>query len=151
MLQLHKLVAGFPTHLDSLPSSLSLSLYAFPLYPSLTCNTCTSNTLRPQQIPHTIELYLLDVSVQDARQKLREQFYKNAHIRDPRIIDMLVIKVLNYATSPRLTCYAPACIHLYIYVLHVHVLHTSYIHDSPCVLPNLLQWNLRARDNFGKT
>ena len=47
------------------------------------------------QIPHTIELYLLDISVQEGRQKLREQFYKNSHVRDPRVIDMLVIKVQN--------------------------------------------------------
>ena len=51
------------------------------------------------QIPHTIELYLLDISVQEGRQKLREQFYKNSHIRDPRVIDMLVIKV--QANSPQ--------------------------------------------------
>ena len=60
---------------------------------SLTHSDTHHHSLSTLQIPHTIELYLLDIPVQEARQKLREQFYKNAHVRDPRVIDMLVIKV----------------------------------------------------------
>ena len=68
-----------------------------PLSLSLSLQTPSSSL----QIPHTIELYLLDIPVQQARQKLREQFYKNAHVRDPRVIDMLVIKVQStIASSP---------------------------------------------------
>ena len=40
-----------------------------------------------------IKLYFLDLSNEKCRQRLRQEFYKNAHIRDPRVIDMLVIKV----------------------------------------------------------
>ena len=46
------------------------------------------------QIPRTVELYLLDISTEQCRQRLRQEFYKNSHIRDPRVIDLLVIKVL---------------------------------------------------------
>ena len=43
---------------------------------------------------------MLDISVQEGRQKLREQFTKNAHVRDPRVLDMLVIKVnINVHTN----------------------------------------------------
>ena len=39
-------------------------------------------------------MYSLDISIKTGRSKLREEFQRNSHIRDPRIIDMLVIKVL---------------------------------------------------------
>lgn len=45
------------------------------------------------QIPRTVEIYALDMPVKRGREKLREQFYKNANARDPRVIDMLVMKV----------------------------------------------------------
>ena len=45
-----------------------------------------------RQVPETIKMYTLDITVKQGRQKLREEFYKNAHVRDPRVIDMLVIK-----------------------------------------------------------
>ena len=45
------------------------------------------------QIPHTVETFSLDVTAKQGRRKLREEFYKNSHVRDPRVIDMLVIKV----------------------------------------------------------
>lgn len=38
-------------------------------------------------------LYRLDISVSQGREKLRELFYKNKHLTDIRVIDMLVIKV----------------------------------------------------------
>lgn len=40
-----------------------------------------------------MHLYQLDITVRQARDKLRELFVKNAHVTDPRVIDMLVIKV----------------------------------------------------------
>lgn len=41
----------------------------------------------------TVHLYQLDISVKQGRNKVRELFLKNAHVTDPRVIDMLVIKV----------------------------------------------------------
>ena len=38
-------------------------------------------------------MYNLDISAKKGREKLREEFQKNSDISDPRIIDMLVIKV----------------------------------------------------------
>lgn len=40
-----------------------------------------------------VHLYQLDITVKQGRNKVREMFMKNAHVRDPRVIDMLVIKV----------------------------------------------------------
>ena len=42
-------------------------------------------------------MYNLDMSVGTGRQKVREEFQKNSHVRDPRVIDMLVIKVFYYS------------------------------------------------------
>lgn len=47
------------------------------------------------QVPRALQMYSLDLSVKTGRKKLREEFQKNSHIRDPRVIDMLVIKVLS--------------------------------------------------------
>ena len=38
-------------------------------------------------------MYALDISAKEGRQKLREQFYRNAHRNDPRVMDLLVMKV----------------------------------------------------------
>ena len=38
-------------------------------------------------------MYKLDMTVGTGRKKVREEFQKNSHVRDPRVIDMLVIKV----------------------------------------------------------
>ena len=35
----------------------------------------------------------LDINLKQARAKLREEFMKNAHVRDLRVIDLLVVKV----------------------------------------------------------
>ena len=40
-----------------------------------------------------VHLYQLDITVKQGRNKVREMFMKNAHVADPRVIDMLVIKV----------------------------------------------------------
>ncbi|KAL5481545.1 hypothetical protein EMCRGX_G021733 [Ephydatia muelleri] len=45
-----------------------------------------------REIPKAVEAYCLEVSVKSARDTLRQEFYKNSHVRDPRVIDMLVIK-----------------------------------------------------------
>ncbi|XP_033117808.1 NADH dehydrogenase [ubiquinone] 1 alpha subcomplex subunit 6-like [Anneissia japonica] len=45
-----------------------------------------------REIPHAIQQYYLDISVKQGRDKVRELFMKNAHIRDTRTIDLLVIK-----------------------------------------------------------
>lgn len=38
--------------------------------------------------------YQLDISSRQGREKVREQFEKNKHITDPRMIDLLVFKVI---------------------------------------------------------
>ncbi|XP_061856019.1 NADH dehydrogenase [ubiquinone] 1 alpha subcomplex subunit 6 [Colius striatus] len=45
-----------------------------------------------REVPNTVHLYQLDITVKQARSKVREMFMKNAHVRDPRVIDLLVIK-----------------------------------------------------------
>lgn len=45
------------------------------------------------KIPHTVQAFALDISVKMGRAKVREEFLKNAHVKDIRVIDMLVIKV----------------------------------------------------------
>lgn len=53
----------------------------------------TQISLSHHQVPEAIKMYALDITIKQGRQKLREEFYKNTHVRDPRVIDMLVIKV----------------------------------------------------------
>lgn len=48
-----------------------------------------------------MHLYQLDITVKQARDKVRELFVKNAHVTDPRVIDMLVIKVRAGRLGPR--------------------------------------------------
>ncbi|NXG12809.1 NDUA6 dehydrogenase, partial [Sakesphorus luctuosus] len=45
-----------------------------------------------REVPNTVHLYQLDITVKQGRNKVREMSMKNAHVRDPRVIDMLVIK-----------------------------------------------------------
>ncbi|EDO32511.1 predicted protein [Nematostella vectensis] len=45
-----------------------------------------------REIPHTVQAFALDISVKSGRNKVREEFMKNANVKDLRIIDMLVIK-----------------------------------------------------------
>ncbi|KAM9276627.1 NADH dehydrogenase [ubiquinone] 1 alpha subcomplex subunit 6 [Cariama cristata] len=45
-----------------------------------------------REVPNTVHLYQLDITVKQGRNKVREMFMKNARVTDPRVIDMLVIK-----------------------------------------------------------
>ncbi|XP_004845537.1 NADH dehydrogenase [ubiquinone] 1 alpha subcomplex subunit 6 [Heterocephalus glaber] len=45
-----------------------------------------------REVPHTVSLFQLDITVKQGRDKVREMFMKNAHITDPRVADLLVIK-----------------------------------------------------------
>uniref|UniRef100_A0AAR2KLD8 NADH dehydrogenase [ubiquinone] 1 alpha subcomplex subunit 6 n=1 Tax=Pygocentrus nattereri TaxID=42514 RepID=A0AAR2KLD8_PYGNA len=45
-----------------------------------------------REVPNTVAMYQLDITVRQGRDKVREIFNKNKHVTDPRVIDMLVIK-----------------------------------------------------------
>ncbi|XP_020610736.1 NADH dehydrogenase [ubiquinone] 1 alpha subcomplex subunit 6-like [Orbicella faveolata] len=45
-----------------------------------------------REVPHAIEVFALEITTKTGRAKVREEFMKNAHVRDIRVIDMLVIK-----------------------------------------------------------
>ncbi|XP_072890201.1 NADH dehydrogenase [ubiquinone] 1 alpha subcomplex subunit 6 [Hemitrygon akajei] len=45
-----------------------------------------------REVPNTIQKFHLDISVKQGRDKVREMFMRNAHVTDPRVIDILVIK-----------------------------------------------------------
>uniref|UniRef100_UPI00398E71B9 NADH dehydrogenase [ubiquinone] 1 alpha subcomplex subunit 6 n=1 Tax=Pristiophorus japonicus TaxID=55135 RepID=UPI00398E71B9 len=45
-----------------------------------------------REIPSTVQKFHLDITVKQGRDKVRELFMKNAHVTDPRVIDLLVIK-----------------------------------------------------------
>nr|XP_030711623.1 NADH dehydrogenase [ubiquinone] 1 alpha subcomplex subunit 6 isoform X2 [Globicephala melas] len=46
-----------------------------------------------REVPNTVHLFKLDISVKQGRDKVREMFMKNAHVTDPRAVDLLVIKM----------------------------------------------------------
>ncbi|XP_063283654.1 NADH dehydrogenase [ubiquinone] 1 alpha subcomplex subunit 6 [Pelobates fuscus] len=45
-----------------------------------------------REVPNTVQVYQLDITVKQGRDKLRQMFQNNAHVTDPRVIDILVIK-----------------------------------------------------------
>ncbi|KAM8930474.1 NADH dehydrogenase [ubiquinone] 1 alpha subcomplex subunit 6 [Pelodytes ibericus] len=45
-----------------------------------------------REVPNTVQVYQLDITVKQGRDKVRQMFQKNAHVTDPRVIDILVIK-----------------------------------------------------------
>ncbi|KAK1134109.1 hypothetical protein K0M31_011891 [Melipona bicolor] len=45
-----------------------------------------------RQIPFIKANYILPVTKEECQQKLREEFYRHANVRDLRVIDMLLVK-----------------------------------------------------------
>ncbi|XP_062387966.1 NADH dehydrogenase [ubiquinone] 1 alpha subcomplex subunit 6 [Sardina pilchardus] len=45
-----------------------------------------------REAPSTVTMFQLDITVQQTRDKIRQEFNKHKHVTDPRVIDMLVIK-----------------------------------------------------------
>jgi hypothetical protein len=45
-----------------------------------------------RELPRVFTIYDIDIPVTDARAILRKQFRKNGHVKDPRVIAMLVEK-----------------------------------------------------------
>lgn len=59
------------------------------------------------QAPEIIDMYQIPCSVYDLRTKVREQFEKNKHVTDVRVIDVLILKgrqefqeSINYWKTP---------------------------------------------------
>ncbi|CAB3998656.1 NADH dehydrogenase [ubiquinone] 1 alpha subcomplex subunit 6 [Paramuricea clavata] len=45
-----------------------------------------------REVPRAVNAYALDITVRQGREKVKEEFRKNAHFRDIKSIDMMVIK-----------------------------------------------------------
>ena len=48
-----------------------------------------------RQIPFIVEEYDIPVNHKMCQDKVKERFLANAHVKDTRVIDMLVVKVLK--------------------------------------------------------
>ncbi|KAM4021444.1 NADH dehydrogenase [ubiquinone] 1 alpha subcomplex subunit 6 [Anomaloglossus baeobatrachus] len=45
-----------------------------------------------REVPNTVQVFQLDITVKQGREMLRQKFQNNAEVTDPRVIDLLVIK-----------------------------------------------------------
>ncbi|XP_073500171.1 NADH dehydrogenase [ubiquinone] 1 alpha subcomplex subunit 6 [Phyllobates terribilis] len=45
-----------------------------------------------REVPNTVQVFQLDITVKKGREMLREKFQNNADVTDPRVIELLVIK-----------------------------------------------------------
>ena len=61
------------------------------------------------QVPRAVQMYSLDLPISTGRRKLRQEFQKNSHITDPRVVDMLVIKVRAHYTPTVLPVTGELC------------------------------------------
>ena len=96
---------------------IHVNKYLFFVFPSLL------------QIPNTINVFSLDITAKTAREQLRKEFLKNANVRDPRVIDMLVIKVHAYVVSLFTHTHTHTHVHTCMYAcMHTHTCTQYYTH-----------------------
>ena len=76
--------------IDRYPSCVSFTYYTY--IARVRVRTCTCRLLSS---PYTVVVLEYDIPIneQQVKAKLRQEFEKNKHITDMRVIDMLVIKV----------------------------------------------------------
>uniref|UniRef100_A0A8C9FNJ5 NADH dehydrogenase [ubiquinone] 1 alpha subcomplex subunit 6 n=1 Tax=Pavo cristatus TaxID=9049 RepID=A0A8C9FNJ5_PAVCR len=52
-----------------------------------------------REVPNAVHLYQMDITAKQGRKKVQEMFMKNAHVMDPRVVDMLVVEVMIQVTA----------------------------------------------------